>query len=50
MKTPKTHKISKIKKSKEQRNGRRKNRPFLCSLKVKILDEELLECYNVKYN
>ena len=50
MKTPKNIKTQKIKNSKKQKDGRRENRLFFCFWKVKILDEELLKCYNTKYN
>lgn len=50
MKTPKNIKTQKIKNSKKQKDGRRENRLFSAFRKVKILDEELLKCYNTKYN
>lgn len=56
MKTPKNIKTQKIKTPKNIKNpknremGGVKTVHFSVLWKVKMLDEELLECYNVKYN
>ena len=56
MKTPKNIKTQKIKTPKNIKNpknremGGVKTVHFSVLWKVKILDEELLECYNVEYN
>ena len=50
MKTPKNIKTQKIKNTKNREMGGAKTVHFSVLWKVKMLDEELLECYNVKYN
>lgn len=50
METPKNIKTQKIKNLKNREMDGVKTVHFFVLGKVKILDEELLECYNVKYN
>ena len=50
MKTPKNIKTQKIKNPKNREMGGAKTVHFSVLWKVTMLDEELLECYNVKYN
>ena len=50
MKTPKNIKTQKLKNPKNREMGGAKTVHFSVLWKVKMLDEELLECYNVKYN
>ena len=50
MKTPKNIKTQKIKTPKNRKMDGVKTVYFSAFRKVKILDEELLKCYNTKYN
>lgn len=50
MKIPKNIKTQKIKNLKNREMDGVETVHFSVLWKVKILDEELLECYNVKYN